>query len=96
MTRTISAVEARQRFGQLLNEVQLRHDHYIIERGGKAMVAVVPVEEFQSWMRRREEFFQMIDEVHVRNKDVDPELIEKEIAEAVTAVRRARRKKKAS
>ena len=38
----------------------------------------------------------MIDEVHARNKDLDPELIEKEIAEAVVAVRRARRKKKAS
>lgn len=96
MTRTISAVEARQRFGQLLNEVQLRHDHYIVERDGKAMVAVVPVEEFQIWMQRREEFFQMIDEVHARNKDVDPELIEKDIAEAVAAVRSARRKKKAS
>ena len=96
MIRTISAVEARQRFGQLLNEVQLRHDHYIVERDGKAMAAVVPVDEFQSWMQQREEFFQMIDEVHARNKDVAPELIEKEITEAVAAVRRVRRKKKAS
>lgn len=96
MIRTISAVEARQRFRQLMNEVHLRHDHYIVERDGKAMVAVVPVEEFHSWMRRREEFFQMIDEVHARNKDVDPELIEKEIAEAVAAVRRSRRQKTTS
>lgn len=96
MIRTISAIEARQRFGQMMNEVQLRRDHYIVERDGKAMVAVVPVEEFQAWMHRREEFFQMIDEVHARNKDLDPELIEKEIVEAVVAVRRARRKKKAS
>ena len=96
MIRTISAIEVRQRFGQMMNEVQLRHDHYIVERDGKAMVAVVPVEEFRAWMQRREEFFQTIDEVHTRNKDVDPELLEQEIAEAVVAVRRARRKKKAS
>jgi PHD/YefM family antitoxin component YafN of YafNO toxin-antitoxin module len=93
MIRTISAIEARQRFGQMMNEVQLRRDHYIVERDGKAMVAVVPVEEFHAWMRRREEFFELIEETHARNRDVDPELIQKEVAEAVAAVRRARRKK---
>ena len=96
MIRTISAIEARQRFGQLMNEVQLRHDHYIVERAGKPMVAVVPVEEFQAWMRRREEFFQQIEQTQERNKDVDPELIESEVAEAVAAVRRTRRQQATS
>lgn len=96
MIRTISAIEARQRFGQLMNEVQLRHDHYIIERAGKPMVAVVPVEEFQAWMRRRDEFFQQIEQTREQNKDVDPELIESEVAEAVAAVRRTRRQQAAS
>ena len=96
MIRTISAIQARQRFGQLMNEVQLRHDHYIVERAGKAMVAVVPVEEFQAWMRRREEFFQQIGHTRDRNKGVDPELVESEVAEAVAAVRRTRRQKATS
>ena len=96
MIRTISAIEARQRFGQLMNEVQLRHDHYIVERAGKPMVAVVPVEEFQAWMRRREEFFQQIEQTQERNKGVDPELIESEVAEAVAAVRRTRRQQDTS
>ena len=51
MTKTISAVDARHGLGQLMNEVSLRGDHYIIERAGKPVVAVVPVEEFQAWMR---------------------------------------------
>lgn len=96
MIRTISAIEARQRFGQLMNEVQLRHDHYIVERAGKPMVAVVPVEEFQAWMRRRDEFFQQIEQTRERNKGVDPERIEGEVAEAVAAVRRTRRQKASS
>ena len=96
MIRTISAIEARQRFGQLMNEVQLRHDHYIIERAGKPMVAVVPVEEFQAWMGRREEFFQQIEQARTRNRDVDPEQIEADVEEAVKAVRRTRRKKAGS
>ena len=48
MTRTISAVEARHRLGQLMNEVQLRGDHYIIERAGKPVVAVIPIEDFDA------------------------------------------------
>ncbi len=76
-----------------MNEVQLRHDHYIVERAGKRMVAVGPVEEFQAWMRRRDEFVQQIEQTRERNKGVDPERIEGEVAEAVAAVRRTRRQK---
>jgi prevent-host-death family protein len=93
MIRTISAIEARQGFGRLMNEVQLRHDHYIIERAGKPMVAVVPVEEFQAWMGRRDEFFQQIEQARTRSKDVDPQQIETDVEEAVTAVRRTRSRK---
>ena len=49
MTRTISAVEARHRLGQLMSEVQLRGDHYIIERAGKPVVAVIPIADFDAW-----------------------------------------------
>ncbi len=49
MTKTISAVDARHRLGQLMSEVQLRGDHYIIERAGKPVVAVIPVEDFEAW-----------------------------------------------
>ena len=51
MTKTISAVEARHRLGQLMSEVQLRGDHYIIERAGKPVVAVIPIEDFDMWRR---------------------------------------------
>ena len=71
-----------------MNEVQLRHDHYIIEGSGKPMVAMVSVEEFKIWMRRRDEFFQQIEQTRERNEEVDSELTESEVAEAVAAARR--------
>ncbi|KJU84262.1 hypothetical protein MBAV_003541 [Candidatus Magnetobacterium bavaricum] len=37
--------------------------------------------------RAKERFFQFVDEVHVRNKDVDPGIIEQEIEEAVQSIR---------
>lgn len=45
MTRTITAIKARQNLGELLNRVSLNHDEFIIERGGKPMAAVIPVEK---------------------------------------------------
>ena len=92
MVKTISAMNVRQRLGQVMNEVQLRNDHYIVERAGKPIVAIVPVEEFQAWMRRREKLFQEIDEVRARNRDADPTQVEADIEEAVAAVRAARKK----
>ena len=94
MIKTISAMEARQRLGQIMNEVQLRNDHYIIERAGKPMVAMVPLEEFQAWMDRREAFFQQMEQMQKKNKDVDPVEMEAEIDEAVAAVRESQKNKR--
>jgi prevent-host-death family protein len=37
-------MEVRARIGDLLNRVALRHDEFIIERKGKPLAALVPVE----------------------------------------------------
>lgn len=44
-------MEVRQRIGDMLNRVALRHDEFIIERKGKALAALVPVERLEQ-MRR--------------------------------------------
>lgn len=47
MIETVSTLEMRQRLGDLLNRVALRHDEFIIERKGKALAAIVPVERLE-------------------------------------------------
>jgi PHD/YefM family antitoxin component YafN of YafNO toxin-antitoxin module len=47
MTEKISTVEIRQRLGDILNRVALRNDQFIIERKGKALAAMVPVERLE-------------------------------------------------
>ena len=44
-------MEVRQRIGDMLNRVALRHDEFIIERKGKPLAALVPVERLEQ-MRR--------------------------------------------
>ena len=51
MTEKISTIDVRQRIGDLLNRVALRHDEFVIERKGKPLAALVPVERLEQ-MRR--------------------------------------------
>jgi prevent-host-death family protein len=51
MPEKVSTMDVRQRIGDLLNRVALRHDEFIIERKGKPLAALVPVERLEQ-MRR--------------------------------------------
>jgi prevent-host-death family protein len=47
MKETISTLEIRQKLGELLNRVALRHDEFVIQRKGKPLAAIVPVEKLE-------------------------------------------------
>ncbi len=51
MVDKVSTMEVRQRIGDMLNRVALRHDEFIIERKCKPLAALVPVERLEQ-MRR--------------------------------------------
>jgi prevent-host-death family protein len=85
--KTVSAVRARGELGQMLEEVYYRGDQYVIERAGKPMAAVVPVEQYEQWRRERDAFFELVEELRSRNADVEAGEVEEDVA----AARRARR-----
>jgi prevent-host-death family protein len=43
MTHSFSAVEARQKFGEMLSRVELQHEEIIIKRAGKKVARLVPL-----------------------------------------------------
>jgi prevent-host-death family protein len=51
MTEKVSTMDVRARIGDMLNRVALRHDEFVIERKGKPLAALVPVERLEQ-MRR--------------------------------------------
>lgn len=51
MADRVSTIDVRQRIGDMLNRVALRHDEFIIERKGKPLAALVPIERLEQ-MRR--------------------------------------------
>ena len=51
MAERVSTIDVRQRIGDMLNRVALRRDEFVIERKGKALAALVPIERLEQ-MRR--------------------------------------------
>ena len=51
MAEKVSTLAIRQRIGDMLNRVALRHDEFIIERKGKPLAALVPVERLEQIRR---------------------------------------------
>ena len=96
MLKTITAVKARQNLGLIMNEVALKEDDYIIERSGKPLVAVIPIEKYRRFEREEQEaqtnFFQMVDKMREEVKDISPSVLEETITEAVQAVKKSKSK----
>ncbi|MGD0112641.1 MAG: type II toxin-antitoxin system prevent-host-death family antitoxin [Armatimonadota bacterium] len=90
MRRSVSALKARGNLGQILEGVYYRGDEYIIERAGRPMAAVVPVEQYEQWRREREEFFTLVDEVRERNRNIPAQEVARDVAAAVRAARKRR------
>ena len=44
MAKTVTAMEARQNFGNLLNQVSLQQEEVVIERAGKPLARLVNVD----------------------------------------------------
>lgn len=45
--KRVSTLDVRARIGEMLDRVALRHDEYVIERRGKPLAALVPVERLE-------------------------------------------------
>lgn len=57
LEKTIAAFDARRRFGKVWRDVEGKGDHYVVERHGEPVAAVVPMHLYEQWKRRREAFF---------------------------------------
>ena len=76
MLKKVSAVNARQNLGHIMNDVFLVGNHYLIEMDGKAMAAIVPTWMLQQWEERRQDFFTGVDRIREKfsghdEKDLD-------------------------
>ena len=90
MVKKVNALKVRQNLGEVLEKVYYKGDRYVIERAGKPMAAVVPLKVLEDYDANKEELFGLIKKAQRRNTRVKPEVVEREVAEAVRSVRAKR------
>lgn len=88
MKRRLSAMEARKRFGELLESVYHRGDEVVIERAGKVMGVMISIDLYRSMEASRERIMELIERSWERNKDRSYEEVQKLVDEAIAAERR--------
>jgi prevent-host-death family protein len=89
MAERMGAREARNRFAHLLGSVHYGGQVVIVERSGRPMVAVMPVEMYEQLVAEREARFQVLDRIRRRLPEVSIEEMEHDVATAIAAVRAA-------
>lgn len=87
MAKRISAMDLRKRLGQIMNEVTIRDDEYIIERDGKPMAALIPLWKLKQLEERKETFWKKVKEFRREGKKVQKKELESAISEAVKAAK---------
>jgi prevent-host-death family protein len=89
--KRLGAREARAQFADLLGQVHYSNETVIIERAGKPMAALVPLEVVEQYVAARERFFAVVDKIRSQSPDAPQEEVEADVAEAIAAVRAAKR-----
>jgi prevent-host-death family protein len=85
--KIVNAMQARKQFGRLLEEVFYQSQRVIIERAGRPMAVLVPLEQYRQWQQQRATFFAMVDEVQARMRQLSPAELEAIIAEAAAVAK---------
>ncbi len=87
MLRKAPAMTVRQNLGELLNEVQYRHDSILITKADKPVAALVDIDLFNRIRLLQKEFDHLTDELATTYTNVDADEAQAEIDEAVDVAR---------
>ena len=87
VVRKLTAMKARQSFGQVLEQVFYKGDQYVVERAGKPMAALVPLKFLEKYQESRERLSGLVKKAQARNRRISTAVLEREVTEAIRAVR---------
>ncbi len=92
MPRTVSATDAKNKFGSLVNWVVANADEVIVENHGEPAIVLMSMTEYESYKSYREaerrkrllaELYELRDRVRAYNQDVTTEEQAQEIADEI-------------
>lgn len=87
MINEVSAVTFRQNLGEMLNQVQYRHDSILIKKDGKPVAALVDAQLFDRICRFKDRFDSLSQQIAEAYTNVPPEEGMAEIEAMVSDIR---------
>lgn len=93
MKKEVSAMVARQKFGELLDGAYHCDDHFIITRAQKPMAALISINAYHQFLKHREKDLAVLDRIWAKMPDVSEEEGQADIEAAIAEVRKAKREK---
>ena len=89
MLRHISAVDARRRLGALLDDVARTGAEYVIERAGKPVAVIIPIQVYEKLTKDRDDAFDRVEALRKRlSQTATAEDLEEAIDDAAESVRK--------
>ena len=89
-TKTIPAVEARVHLGEIMKRSFKKGEHFIVEKSGIPMIAILNANEYIQLIEEREERFKILDSIKAKLPDISVKEAEEDVTKAIQAVRRRR------
>ena len=89
MARHVSSREARNKFADIMGSVRYGGEEVIVERSGRPMAAVIPVDTYERLVAERRTRFEVLDQIRSHLPDVAHEQIEKDVTQAIDELRTA-------
>lgn len=97
MTQTMKTSDANRAFPDIIKRVSRQETRVVVEENGKPVAAIISAQDLQRFSQleaQRRERFKVIEEIQARNRDKDPEEVERVVAEEITAMRQERRERR--
>jgi PHD/YefM family antitoxin component YafN of YafNO toxin-antitoxin module len=82
-----SVREIRENLDDILERICATKEPIIVEENGKALVAIVSIEQLEQLLSQDEEAWKVIRQVQAQNEDKTEEEVERDVANAVEEVR---------
>jgi prevent-host-death family protein len=90
MAFQIGAKDARAKFAELLGRVGFGREEIVIERSGKAMAALIPMEVYEQMVAEREARFSIMDRLQSKQPDLPADQVETDVDAMTKQVRASR------
>ena len=90
MATRMGSRKARDSIADVVGRAYYGGEITIIERSGRPMAAVIPIDMYERLVAEREARFQVIERIRAHIPDVPADQVEKDVAEAVEALRASR------